>query len=159
MWMSPYIIIQPDNTLYLMYSPLLDQLLDNEVLKLPSLFAAWLIWIFHTKSHNMKALVILSHSWSPFLPPTCLRGIIERLWVSVWPSGFIFVRKKLPSDYPCKSHDHAHQWAVLVMAWLLYDKRKCEHNIVRLVCVYILRSACQWVHMALAIKRPDILLM
>ncbi len=43
-------------------------------LKLPSLFAAWLFWTFHTKSHNMKALVILSHSWSPFLPLTCLYG-------------------------------------------------------------------------------------
>ncbi len=25
-------------------------------------------------NHNMKALVILSHSWSPFLPLTCLYG-------------------------------------------------------------------------------------
>ncbi len=44
------------------------------LLKLPSLFAAWFIWTFHNKSHNMKALVILSHSWSPFLPLTCLNG-------------------------------------------------------------------------------------
>ncbi len=41
-------------------------------LKLPSLFVAWLFWTFHNKSHNMKALVILSHSWSPFLLLTCL---------------------------------------------------------------------------------------
>ncbi len=41
-------------------------------LKLPSLFTALLFWTFHTKSHNMKALVILSHSWSPFLPVICL---------------------------------------------------------------------------------------
>ncbi len=40
--------------------------------KLPSLFDAWLFWTIHNKSHNMKALVILSHSWSPFLPLTCL---------------------------------------------------------------------------------------
>ncbi len=44
----------------------------TSLLKLPSLFAAWLFWTFHTKSHNMKALVILSHSWSPILPLTCL---------------------------------------------------------------------------------------
>ncbi len=43
-------------------------------LKLPSLFAAWLFWTLHTKPHNMKALVILSHSWSPFLPFNCLYG-------------------------------------------------------------------------------------
>ncbi len=36
------------------------------------MFAAWLFWTFYTKSHNMKAWVILSHSWSPFLPLTCL---------------------------------------------------------------------------------------
>ncbi len=29
------------------------------MLKLPSLFAAWLFWTFHNKSHNIKALVIL----------------------------------------------------------------------------------------------------
>ncbi len=43
-------------------------------LKLPSRFTAWHFWTFHNKSCNMKALVILSHSWSPFLPLTCLYG-------------------------------------------------------------------------------------
>ncbi len=44
-------------------------------LKLPSLFAAWLCWTFHNKSHTMKALCILCHSsWSRFLPHTCLYG-------------------------------------------------------------------------------------
>ncbi len=33
-----------------------------------------------------------------------------------------FCEKKLPQDYPCKSHDHDHQWADLVMAWLLKNK-------------------------------------
>ncbi len=42
----------------------------------------------------------------------------ELLWVSVQPSG-VFSWEKLSSDYPLKSHDHDHQWAVLVMAWLL----------------------------------------
>ncbi len=43
-------------------------------LKLPSLLAAWLFLTFHIKSHNIKALVILSHSQSPFLQLTCLYG-------------------------------------------------------------------------------------
>ncbi len=88
-------------------------------LKLPSLFAAWLFWTFHTKSHNMKALVFVSHSWSPILPLTCLYGKKWTLINCVWPSGVFSWEKKLPSDCPCKSHDHDHQWAVLVMAWLL----------------------------------------
>ncbi len=100
----------------------------GEHLKLLSLFAAWLFWTFHIKSYNMKALVILIHSWSPFLPLICLYG------------------------------KHDHPYAQLVMAWLLSDKRKFEHNFVRLVFIYILLSTCQWVHMALAINRPDILL-
>ncbi len=116
-------------------------------LKLPSLFADCNFLTFHTKSHNMKALVILSHSWSPFLPLTCLYWNNELLCVSGWPSG----------DYP--SHDHDHQWAVFVMSWLLLDKRKCEHNGVTLVFIYILLITYKWVHMALAINRPDILLM
>ncbi len=55
-------------------------------LKLPSLFSAWPFWTFHTKSHDMKALVILNHSWSPFLLLTCLYEKKELLWVSVQPS-------------------------------------------------------------------------
>ncbi len=98
--------------------------------KLPSQLTAWLFYSFHTKSDNMKALVILSHSWSPFLLLTCLYGKNELLRVSARPSG--------------------------VFSW---DKRKCEHNLFQLVFVYILLSTSQWVHMALAIKRPDNLLM
>ncbi len=89
------------------------------MLKLYSLLVAWLFWTFHTKSHNMKSLVILSHSWSPFLQRTCLYGKYELLQVSMRPSGVFSREKKLSSDYPCKSHDHDHHWAVLVMAWLL----------------------------------------
>ncbi len=87
-------------------------------LKRPSLLAASIFWTFHTKSHTMKALVILSHWWSPFLPLTSLYGKNELLWVYVWPSE-VFSWEKLLPDYPCKSHDHDHQWADLVMAWLL----------------------------------------
>ncbi len=65
-------------------------------LKLPSLFAAWLFRTFHTKSHNMKALVILSHSWSPCLPLTCLyrkQWTFVSLCVAFWS---IFLRKNSP---------------------------------------------------------------
>ncbi len=48
---------------------------NNFHLKLPSLFAAWIFWTFHNESHNMKALVILSHSWSLFLPLVCMEKI------------------------------------------------------------------------------------
>ncbi len=121
-------------------------------LMLPSLFTAWLFGTFHTKSHNMKTLVSLSYSWSPFLPLTCLYGQNEILG-SLCGLLEYFLEKKIPQDYPCKLHEHDHMWADLVMTWLLYDIRKCEHK------VYILLSTCQWVHMALAINRPDILLM
>ncbi len=86
--------------------------------KLPPLFAAWHFWTFHNKSHNMKALVILSHSWSPFLPLTCLYGnkwSFVGLCVAFWS---IFLQKKLLPDDPCKSHDHDHQWADFVMVSL-----------------------------------------
>ncbi len=66
------------------------------ILKLRSLFAALLFRTSHTKSHNMKALAILSHSWSPFLPLTCLYGrnkTFVGLWsicrpLSIWGLGF-----------------------------------------------------------------------
>ncbi len=64
-------------------------------LKLPSLFATWLFLTFHNKLHIMKALVILHHSWSPFLPLTCLYGKNELLWVSVWHS-IVFSLEKTP---------------------------------------------------------------
>ncbi len=73
----------------------LVQLILASMLELPSLFAAWLFWTFHTKSHNMKALVILSHSWSPFLPLTCWYGTNELLWVFVQPSR-VFSQEKIP---------------------------------------------------------------
>ncbi len=63
-------------------------------LKLHSLFAACIFWTVHTKSHNIKALVILNHSWSRFLPLNCLYGNNELLWVSVQPSG-VFSWEKL----------------------------------------------------------------
>ncbi len=102
-------------------------------LKLHSLFATRRFWTFHNKSHNMKALVIPSRSWSQFLSLTCLYGKNEPLWVFVCSFGVFSREKKLPPDYPCKSHDHDHQWTGLIMVWLPKDKRKCEHKVVRLV--------------------------
>ncbi len=88
-------------------------------LKLPSLFAAWLYSTFHTKSKNMKALVILYHSWSPFLSLTCLYEEKKNFCWSLCGHLEYFSQKKLFPDHPCISHDHDHQWAALVMAWLL----------------------------------------
>ncbi len=65
--------------------------LISQCLKLPSLFAAWLFWTFHNKSHNMKGLVILSHLWSPFLPFICLYGKITFVRLCA-----AFVRKTSP---------------------------------------------------------------
>ncbi len=65
-------------------------------LKLPSLFAAWLFLTFHNKLNNMKALVILSHSWSPLFSLTCLYGkkwTFVELCAAFWS---IFVRKNSP---------------------------------------------------------------
>ncbi len=64
-------------------------------LKLTSLFAAWLFWTFHTKSHNRKALVILSHSWIT-ISPTYL--FIWNKW-TVQPSG-VFSWEKTPLRLP-----------------------------------------------------------
>ncbi len=72
----------------------------NIVLKLPFLFAAWLLFFtFHNTLHNMTALVILSHSWSPFLPHTCLyeKRTFVGLSVAFWS---IFTRKKNPPRLP-----------------------------------------------------------
>ncbi len=66
------------------------------ILKLPSLFDAWLFWTFHTKSHNMKALVI-SKSFIITISPTYL--FIWKKWTFVClcvASWRIFLRKKLP---------------------------------------------------------------
>ncbi len=68
----------------------------------------------------MKALVSLSNYNHHF--STCLYGKYERLWVSVRLLEY-FCEKKLPSDYPCKSHDHDHQWAVL-------DYSKTNENVI-----------------------------
>ncbi len=68
-------------------------------------------------------------------------------------------KKKLLPHYLCKSQDNDHQCADLVIAWLPQDKRKFEHKVGRLMFVYILLSKSHRIHMALAIKIPDILLM
>ncbi len=69
-------------------------------LKHPSLFAAWFFWTFQNKSHNMKALFVLSHSWSQFLTLTCLYGemnfcgarctLLEYFWEKKVPPDRLF---------------------------------------------------------------------
>ncbi len=119
-------------------------------LKLASLFPALRLWTFYTKSHNMKVLVILSPSWSPFLLLTCWYGKYELLWVSVWHSG-VFSWEKTSPILPMQI-----TWPWPPVGRYCHDQRICGHNIVRLVFIYILHSTCQWVHMALAINRPDL---
>ncbi len=116
-------------------------------LKLPSLFAAWCFWTFHNISHNMKALVILSHPWSSFLPLTCLHEQNELLWVSVWPSGVFLWGKSLPIS-PMQI---TWPWPPVMNITLL--------ELCKSLIVYILLSTWQWVYMALAVNRSDILMM
>ncbi len=99
----------------------------------------------HNKSHNMKALVILSHWWSPFLPLTCLYGKNEILWVSVWPSG-IFLQEKTHPRLPMQ------------ITWPRLPVGRFSHGLINIrqmkmlldfcesLIVYILLSTYQWVH-------------
>ncbi len=51
------------------------QMMEQPILlKLPSLLAAWFFWTYQNKSHDIKILVDLIHSWSQFLTLTCLYG-------------------------------------------------------------------------------------
>ncbi len=65
------------------------------VLKLPSLFTARLFWTFHTKSHNMRALVIQSHHDHHFSHLLVFMKKNELLWVPVSSSGYF--REKILS--------------------------------------------------------------
>ncbi len=71
------------------------------MIRLPCLFTAWRFWTVHNKSHNMKDLVIQSHSWSLFLPLICLyeKWKNKHLWISVWISG-VFSWEKTPPRLP-----------------------------------------------------------
>ncbi len=110
-----------------------------DLLKLPSLFAAWLFWTFHTKSHNMKALVILSHSWSPFLALTCSYG---NQWTFVGLCGAfwsIFFRKNSPQI------THANHMTMTtnghILTWTDYHKTKVNVNITFLdLCLFTFYS-------------------
>ncbi len=86
----------------------------------------WLFWTVHNKWHKMKAFVILNHSRSPFLSLTLLIwgkiNFCESL--SDLLEYFLDIQK-LPPDHPFKSHDWDHQWADLVVAWLVKDIYYC----------------------------------
>ncbi len=121
-------------------------------LKLLSLFAAWLFWTFHIKFDNIKVLIILRHSWSSFLPLTNLYGI---RYISSYHSSPRFPMQIEWPWPPVGRFSHG-----------LIIKLKTKENVnIKLfdlcesLIVYILHTTCQWVHMALAINRPDILLM
>ncbi len=123
-------------------------LATGHLLKLPSLFAAWPFWTVHSKSHNMKDMVILSHSWSLFRPITCLYGHNELLWVSVRPCG-VFSWEKSTIRL---SIQFRRPWLpVSIFSHGLITVRKCKHNVVRLVFLDISLSTCHRVHMALSI--------
>ncbi len=65
--------------------------------------------------HCMTFLNFHSKSFIITISPTYfLYGENELLWVSMQPSG-VFSWENIHSDYLCKSHDHDHQWSVLVM--------------------------------------------
>ncbi len=120
-------------------------------LKIPSLIAAWLFWTFHSKSDNMKTLVILSHSWSPFLPPTCLYEQKEHLWVCVSHSG-IFSWEKTPSRLPMQI-----TWPRLPLGRFVYDlitvRQKENVNITLLdLCLFTFYS----VHVNESTYPPDV---
>ncbi len=123
---------------YASMKPVNSSFRDNPCLKLPSLLTAWLFWTFHIKSHNMKALVILSHSWSPFLPLICLYGEKnECLWVCVafWN---IFLRKN--------SHiTHANHMTMITSGWIWswpdYCKTKENVSIMLDLCLFTFYSA------------------
>ncbi len=103
-------------------------------LKLLSLFAALLFWTFHIKSHNLKALVILSHYHFSHLL------VYMKKIPSVQPSG-VFSWEKTPLRLPMQiiwpwppvgSFSHG---VIIVL--------KTNENVNRLVFVYILLSTCQ----------------
>ncbi len=78
----------------------------------------------------MKVVVILSHSWSPFLALTSLYGKNEFLWVSVQPSG-VFSREKNSLQIT-----HANHMTMTtrgqILSWPDYRKTKENVNITLL---------------------------
>ncbi len=119
----------------------------SHMLKLPSLLVAWFFWTFHNKSHNMKALVILSHSW------ITISATFVDLCVTFWS---IFLKNN--SSQITHANHITMTTSRQIWAWRDYSKTKANVNIrlLELCDVYILLSKCQWVHMALAISRHDI---
>ncbi len=58
---------------------------------------------FHIRSNNMKVLVILSYSWSPFLPLTCLYGK-KSTFVGLCTSFWSIVLRKNSSQITHANH-------------------------------------------------------
>ncbi len=86
---------------------------------------------------NMKALVILSFSWSPFL--SLISGKKKLWWVSVWPFWGIFLWQK------SSQINHANQMTMTttgqILSWPDYHKTKENVNITLLdLCLFIFYS-------------------
>ncbi len=121
----------------------------------PSLFAGWLFQliilnhIIRKHDQSKSFMITISATFLFILKIFYFYGSLCRFLE-------YFLEKKTPPKLAIQIIWTWPQCADFVIAWLPQDKRKCEHNIVRLVFVYILLSTCQWVYMALAIKRLDI---
>ncbi len=130
-------------------------------LKLPSLFTAWLFWTFYNKSHNMKALVILK-SFMITISPTYLFIWKKLTFVGLCGAFWdIFLRKN------SSQITHANHMTITtsgqIWSWPDYCMTKENVNIKLLdLCLFTFYSVhaneSTWAHMALAINRPDILL-
>ncbi len=105
---------------------------------LPYRVKAWRFCTFQTKSHNMKALVILRHSWSPFLLLTCLYGkwTFVDLCAAFWS---IFLQK-----YSSQITHTNHMTMTIsgqILSWSDYCKIKENVNITLLdLCLFTFYS-------------------
>ncbi len=103
----------------------------------------------------MKTLIILNHSWSPFIT-------ILLIWKKWSFAGLCVVFWSIFTIKNCLQIIHANHMTVAtsgqIYSWPDYLKTKGNVNIKLLdlrksLIVYILLCRCQWVHMALAVKQ------
>ncbi len=90
------------------------------IYSLLSTFWVFIIFLFKvqlwTLSTTISTIQLKSKLFMITISPTYLFIWKNNFCVSLCGLLEYFLEKKLPSDYPCKSHDHDYQWAVLVMA-------------------------------------------
>ncbi len=95
------------------------------------------VWIFQNKSHNMKALVVLSPSWPPFLTFTCLYRENELMCGPVLPSGELSWEKTQPISmfqHWGSYSDDKHLKIILVQ----YNEKWWRMTLVYKVCIWVL---------------------